>query len=190
MRPRFYLVRRLMLGTIVTKLLQRMHAELKRPLTIIETGTIRDVECLDVEREERSTLCIARVLRDGDGFHSIDISEQHIAISKAVIEKAGFGGRVEYHCGPSHQELLGRNWKIDFALLDSDSNAEVIGLEFELVAPLMKQDGIVVIDDAFKPFAVNKARLVAPAVESFDLMHQAIGIPFGPVARRILAEFR
>lgn len=176
-----------MLGTIVSELLARMQAELNRPLAIIETGTIRDVECLDLEREERSTLCIARQMREGDIFHSIDISEEHVAISKAVIDNSGFADRVQYHCGPSHEILAGWSGRIDFALLDSDSDAEVIREEFRMVAPLMAVDGILVIDDAFKPYAVNKARLVN--AEKHDLRHQAVGVAFGPIARRILWEY-
>lgn len=179
-----------MLGTIVTTLLLKMQKELRRPLNIIETGTIRDPLCLDPLREERSTLCIAMTLRDQDTFHSIDVDSQHIVISGAVLSEAGFGNRVVYHLGKSHDILAEMKEPIDFALLDSDSNAAVIAKEFKLVQPLMRQNGIVVIDDAFKPISVNKALLVTPiVVEHYDLYKQAIGIPFGPVARRILQEF-
>lgn len=188
-----------MLGSICVELIDALARTVKRPLVIIETGTLRDPEPEPgVEKEERSTLAIAQWIHSTGANHkfcSIDNSLHNIAVSQEVLEKHGVRSGVAYYCDDSrialHTQL---KEKVDFALLDSDTDPEIILGEFNGVKDSMREPGIIVIDDCFKQnIGVDKGRLAIPLAMKeghtvFGLRKQAMGIAYGKVATEILSS--
>lgn len=185
-----------MLGSICVELIDALFHKVHRPMTIIETGTLRDPEPEPgLEKEERSTLAIAQWIESTGlphKFCSIDYSLQNINTSQQVLEAHGLRSRVAYFCDDSRIALSTKLLeKVDFALLDSDTDPDVILGEYNSIREAMKDPGIIVIDDCFKQnIGVDKGKLVIPLAkkdhEVFGLRKQAMGIAYGRIAAEIL----
>lgn len=185
------------LGTICVELLGDLYHITAHPLTIVETGTVY-IDALEPEEKdlyERSTLAIARwIERTGDShrFISIDYDGQHIETSKRVLAEHGLDGIVEHMRGDS--ALLMRNFQfpVDFVLLDSAAEPDITLGEYCAIFPVIREPGIVVIDDCFKTRErVNKGKLAIPYAErqghrQWPLRNQARGIGFGQKGEAIV----
>lgn len=185
------------LGNFILPILEAQAANWRRPLTIIETGTMyyTKLEPGEADLSARSTYAIAQFIEKSGmphKFFSIDIEGGHIDNCKDglgelarhvnFIRAAGEEGLYslihEDHEGP------------DFVLLDADSDGDVIAAEFDTVAPEMTH-GIIVIDDVFKPHKVNKGRVVLPALDRvgkrwYNIGGIAAGIPIDSASEAIL----
>lgn len=175
-----------MLGQICTALLDAVFAQVRRPLTIIETGcAYRDqLEPNETDLLARSTLSIAKWAdkHPCQEFVTIDRDLDHIRTCKLILSNAGVTHPL-YMCGDADKILHTMCGTIDLLLLDSDSDAKVALDEF--LSALAKMDsahGIVLIDDAYKPAKVNKARLALPHAESLGFQWRGIGKQVAAIA--------
>lgn len=187
-----------MLGTIVTGLLDGLYRELDRSLNIVETGTAFQnwLEPGEKDLGERSTVAIARWIAKNPGhkFYSLDLNMAHIHTAQDMLALENLMDIPSFWQGDSVQSLKNIPHPFDFVLLDSDSGPETPFEEFKYVRENMAFNGIIVVDDAFKPPHVNKASYILQEVNRacglwFALRKQAVGIPFGPLAQHVLAEF-
>jgi hypothetical protein len=136
------------LSEILDCQLDRLSAELARPLAILETGSIRN------EREEYrlndgwSTLAFARwVEREGGHATSIDLDT---AAADRVLARHGLREHVELRQGYSLvvlDELVKAGARVDFLFLDTDNDPQLILSEYLLGRRLVGSPGVVIIDD-------------------------------------------
>lgn len=189
-----------MLGTICTKILSQMYALTQRPLAILETGTMfQDTfEIGETDFRERSTYAIADWMdksgSKGHRFKSIDKDPSHIVKAQVML---GDLSQYVYHVHGDGEHCLALEHRLsplDFLLLDSDSGGMQSYREFKVAIDGMDRNhGVILIDDAFKDLAVNKASLVRPEAERlrlplYDMQRQALAIAIGKDAERILIE--
>ncbi len=111
------------------------------PIFAIETGTIRSYD-----ENHLSTYHISKELGGGGRLISVDISGDSIRKSRNVCYGAT---NIEFVQSDSIQYLRGLTGrKFHFALLDSANDKDVIFEEFRLIAPMMVENGILMVDDA------------------------------------------
>lgn len=166
---------------------------------IVETGTTYLTVLQGQEkdlREERSTLGIADwISRRAKDFRfvSIDLEASHQTACFRALEQFGLEKFVEFRTGNGADVLSSLDFPINFALLDSDSDADTILREYEAVRSKMSPNGIIVIDDAFKEYRVNKARRVIEThfhTRYYEFRKQAIAIPCGVWADALLRSMK
>jgi predicted O-methyltransferase YrrM len=140
--------------------LTTLYIEAQRPLTIIETGTVR-MDGEDWARADgHSTLHIAEWIRRtgvAHKFYSLDLAT---ATCARVLESRGLSAFVTLCEGDSAVTLSGFSFPIDFAYLDSCKEPEQNLLEFQAVHTRGVQ--VVVIDDVYNRDEVNKGKLTMP----------------------------
>lgn len=113
----------------------------REPIFAIETGTIRSYN-----ENHLSTYHIAKELGGRGCLVSVDISGQSIKKSRNICYGAT---NIEFVQSDSIQYLRGlQGRKFHFALLDSVNDKDVIFNEFRLIAPMMAENGILMVDDA------------------------------------------
>ena len=176
------------LGTICTDLLTRLAPI--APVTIAETGTIREAEH-EGATDERSTLRIAQWAKaNGAEFHSIDLSARHIEIAAAVLDAHKL--TAYFHHGDGAAELATfDDASLDFVLLDSDSDPFVIAREWREVRTKMKPTSIIVIDDCYGRSVYNgvdKGALVKKYAAGCAVRNQCYVIGNG-AAEKIVKEY-
>jgi predicted O-methyltransferase YrrM len=107
----------------------------------IETGTIRSYD-----ENHLSTYHISRELGDRGSLISVDLSGDSIRKSRNICHGAT---NVEFVESDSIQYLRNlRDKKFHFAFLDSVNDKDIIFEEFRLLAPMMAESGILMVDDA------------------------------------------
>lgn len=107
----------------------------------LETGTIRSYH-----EQHESTRHISEALGNRGRLVSVDMSPDSIRISKDICRNAR---NVEWILSDSLSYLKqGAGKQFHFVLLDSANLADVIFDEFTLVAPMMVENGILMVDDA------------------------------------------
>lgn len=153
---------------------------LKRNVTIVETGSMRNTTVsatLDYRRGDGwSTFYIARycMLNPGNVFYSIDLDT---SIARAFLQKHGLIGGKDDYCyfyeGDSRvvlAELLKHGVRPDIVYLDSANDADLILAEFKLVEPYAK---IIIVDDVDPANTeLQKGLKVLPYIENKYLYKQ------------------
>lgn len=94
-----------------------------------------------------SGICLARGMAEGGKLTSLELKEEFAAVAQANLEKAGFGGVVEYRLGEALNSLerLGEEGaSFDFYFIDADKGNYVNYLEWaiRLAAP-----GAIIVGD-------------------------------------------
>jgi len=113
----------------------------REPILAIETGTVRSYN-----ENTLSTYLIAKELGGGGRLVSVDMSADAIRKSRNICYGAT---NIEFVQSDSIQYLRGlQGRKFHFALLDSANDKDVIFDEFRLLAPMMAENGILMVDDA------------------------------------------
>lgn len=189
-----------MLSMIVVDLLGRLYALRQRPLSIVETGTayMRTRWPVNLPQENRSTVAIAEwmaVNSYGHSFHSIDQDLGHINVCKEVLIEKGLRHLVHFYHGNGEEVIRGLPFYIDFALLDAGGGKFRADDTLEeckaVVRRFSGRGGIVVVDDAYQPSELNKARLLWPDLEEHGIMCRGFGgvcmvAAFGPEAEAVV----
>lgn len=112
-------------------------------ITVLETGTIRSYH-----EKHDSTLHIARTLGNLGNVISIDNSMDSINIAKDICNGLT---NIKWIHDDSHnalKDLLKYDYKFDFIFLDSMNDRDFIFEEFKISIPMMKVNGILMVDDA------------------------------------------
>lgn len=188
-----------MLALILTDLLERFYRARPRPLSIVEIGTtyLDERWPVGLSWENRSTVAMAewmnRFVHMTHSLLSVDVNATHIAICKSVLEKKNLRHLVQFQETTGLEALSMLPFHADFILLDAASNAEVTLSEYRMALSRINNDAIIVIDDAYKPLNVNKARLAWPEAEKAGLLcrglrNQAVAIATGPLSRWAVQE--
>lgn len=114
-------------------------------LTIIETGTIRNVDPEYILGDGHSTHLVAQwVSKNGGNFYSIDLD---ISIAHTYLKKLGLRKHVNLRAGDSTEILQTFNTPVHLVYLDSGNDADLILSEFKAIENLVVNEGVVIVDD-------------------------------------------
>lgn len=115
-----------------------------------------------------STLAICDAIAGSDGASLVSIDPFQKAhwqnIGLLNIDRAGFGGLVEFHSAPSHKvlpALLAEEREIDFAYVDTSKIFDVVLVDAFYITRLLRTGGIVVFDDCLWPGIRRLVRYLA-----------------------------
>jgi predicted O-methyltransferase YrrM len=109
---------------------------------VIEVGTAIGV----------STLCIARALPPEGRIVTFDVDAERHAAARTYLERAGVLGRVDLRLQPAIEGLRGLEGPFDMAFIDAVKTEYPAYLE--LVVPLLRPGGLILIDNALMRRAV------------------------------------
>lgn len=161
---------------VAVRELAALYALLQRPLTIVETGTVRMPGADWARADGHSTLHIAEWIQSTGAphkFYSLDLSTN---VCAQVLAACGLTPFVTLCEGDSAVTLSGFSFPVDFAYLDSCKEPEQNLKEFQAVHALGAC--VVVIDDVYNRDEVNKGKLTIPLALS-------LGYSCHPAANRL-----
>jgi caffeoyl-CoA O-methyltransferase len=91
------------------------------------------------------TLSMAAGLLEGGRIDSCEISEEHAAVARRYLERAGYADRVTVHVGPALDTVRGLDGEFDFVFIDADKENYVA--YYEEVLPRLKPHGLIAADN-------------------------------------------
>jgi predicted O-methyltransferase YrrM len=106
-----------------------------RPKRVLEIGTAIAY----------SSIRIARNLKKKSIIHTIEKSEDNIALANGYINRSGVKGKIKILSGNALDIMPGLENKYDFIFLDADKNE--YGRLFELSIVLLKKGGVILVDN-------------------------------------------
>jgi hypothetical protein len=123
----------------------------RKKLVVVETGTLRDANPSARESDGWSTYCLAELLakrgEEGSKLYSIDISPDCVETSRKIVPE-------EYHklttwiCKDAREAIPSLEAdSIDLLYLDSSDDPKQILAEFQVAAPKLGPESIVIVDD-------------------------------------------
>jgi len=161
--------------------LEILHKEYQEPITIVETGCIRNSTEEAKMGDGWSTLNWEYyAIKTNSKVYTVDISESYIAKSKEIVKPSKF---VEYHVGDSVRFLEEFKGKIDFLFLDSfdycgdENNIKACHNhslnEIKAAWSKLNNKCFVLIDDVFDDKWTGKGFLTIPYLleKGFELIH-------------------
>lgn len=110
-------------------------SKLIRPARVLEIGTFTGY----------SAICFAEGLAEKGTIETIEVNEELNTIQDKYWEKAGISSQVIRHNGSALSVLPTMNAGFDMAFIDADK--ENYGKYYELVLPLMRQGGVILLDN-------------------------------------------
>ena len=128
-------------------------SKMDSPLTIVETGTIRNHLGIYVKGDGHSTLQFTKYVSDfGGDFYSVDIDPIAVVVSTMV-------------CTRDYPQAIDK--PIDVLYLDSANDANLILQEAKAALCNLHSESIILIDDCFNKgdYNVEKGDLVIPFLE-------------------------
>jgi predicted O-methyltransferase YrrM len=92
-----------------------------------------------------SALSMAAGLADGGHIDTCEIDEQHAAVARRYIERAGFSDRITVHVGPGAETVQRLDGPWDFVFVDADKT----GYDgyYEAVLPKLAPRGLIAFDN-------------------------------------------
>jgi caffeoyl-CoA O-methyltransferase len=91
------------------------------------------------------TLSMAAGLPEGGRIDTCEISEQHAAVARRYLERAGYADRVTVHVGPALDTIRGIEGEWDFVFIDADKESYVA--YYEDVLPRLSAHGLIAADN-------------------------------------------
>ena len=108
---------------------------LKRPRRVLEVGTFTGW----------SSIAMAQALPPGGTLVTCDRNEETSAVARRYAEEAGVADRIEHRIGDARETLAALEGPFDLVFLDArkDEYADY----YELVLPLLAEDGMILADN-------------------------------------------
>ncbi len=91
------------------------------------------------------TLSMAAGLPEGGRIDTCELSEEHAAVARRYLERAGFADRATVHVGPALDTIRGLEGTWDFVFIDADKESYVA--YYEEVLPRLTPHGLVAADN-------------------------------------------
>ncbi len=91
------------------------------------------------------TLSMAAGLPAGGRIDSCEISEEHAAVARRYLERAGYADRVTVHVGPALDTIRALDGEFDFVFIDADKENYVA--YYEEVLPRLTAHGLIAADN-------------------------------------------
>ena len=91
------------------------------------------------------TLSMAAGLPEGGRIDSCEISEEHAAVARRYLDRAGYADRVTVHVGPALDTIRALEGEFDFVFIDADKGNYVA--YYEKVLPRLSAHGLIAADN-------------------------------------------
>ena len=91
------------------------------------------------------TLSMAAGLPAGGRIDSCEISEEHAAVARRYLERAGYADRVTVHVGPALETIRSLDGNFDFVFIDADKENYLA--YYEEVLPRLTAHGLIAADN-------------------------------------------
>ena len=91
------------------------------------------------------TLSMAAGLPEGGRIDSCEISEEHAAVARRYVERAGYADRVTVHVGPALETIRALEGEFDFVFIDADKENYLA--YYEEVLPRLSSHGLIAADN-------------------------------------------
>jgi len=91
------------------------------------------------------TMSMAAGLPEGGRIDSCEISEEHAAVARRYIERAGYSDRVTVHVGPALDTIRALVGEFDFVFIDADKENYLA--YYEEVLPRLSSHGLIAADN-------------------------------------------
>jgi predicted O-methyltransferase YrrM len=95
-----------------------------------------------------SALSMAGGLPDGGRIDTCEIDEQHAAVARRYIERAGLADRITVHVGPALETATRLDGPWDFVFIDADKEGYVD--YYEAVLPKLAENGMIAADNTLR----------------------------------------
>ena len=112
-----------------------------------------------------SAICIARGLADGGKLLCCDVSEEWTSLAREYWKRADLDDRIELRLAPAAQTLraLPGGTSFDLAFIDADKTGYVE--YWDLIVPMIRQNGLLIVDNTLSHGRVVDAGDTNAAVE-------------------------
>ena len=130
-------------------------AQLTGARTAVEVGTFTGY----------SAICVARGLGAGGKLLCCDVSEEFTSVARSYWQRAGLTDQIELRLAPAVQTLaaLAEGTSFDFAFIDADKESYVE--YWDLVVPMVRQGGVILVDNTLSHGRVVELANTSSAVE-------------------------
>jgi caffeoyl-CoA O-methyltransferase len=91
------------------------------------------------------TISMAAGLPEGGRIDTCELSEEHAAVARRYVERAGHADRVTVHLGPALETIRGLDGGFDFVFIDADKPSYVA--YYEEVLPRLSAHGLIAADN-------------------------------------------
>lgn len=92
-----------------------------------------------------SSITMAGGLPEGGRIDTCELSEEHAAVARRYIERAGYAERITVHVGPALETLAHLDGPFDFVFVDADKAGYVD--YYEAVLPKLAPGGLIAADN-------------------------------------------
>jgi caffeoyl-CoA O-methyltransferase len=91
------------------------------------------------------TISMAAGLAEGGRIDTCEISEEHAAVARRYLDRAGYADRVTVHVGPALETIRALEGEFDFVFIDADK-ANYLAY-YEEVLPRLSSHGLIAADN-------------------------------------------
>ena len=95
-----------------------------------------------------SSLSMAGGLPDGGEIHTCELDEEHAAVARRYIERAGLSDRITVHVGPALETVQRLDGPWDFVFIDADKEGYLD--YYEGVLPKLSEHGLIAADNTLR----------------------------------------
>jgi len=95
-----------------------------------------------------SSLSMAGGLPDGGEIHTCELDEEHAAVARRYIERAGLSDRITVHVGPALETVQRLDGPWDFVFIDADKEGYLD--YYEAVLPKLSEHGLIAADNTLR----------------------------------------
>jgi caffeoyl-CoA O-methyltransferase len=95
-----------------------------------------------------SALSMAGGLPDDGRIDTCELDEEHAAVARRYIERAGLSDRITVHVGPALQTVNRLEGPWDFVFIDADKEGYLD--YYEAVLPKLSDDGLIAADNTLR----------------------------------------
>jgi predicted O-methyltransferase YrrM len=95
-----------------------------------------------------SALSMAGGLPEGGEIHTCELDEEHAAVARRYIERAGLSDRITVHVGPALETVQRLDGPWDFVFIDADKEGYLD--YYEAVLPKLSEHGMIAADNTLR----------------------------------------
>jgi caffeoyl-CoA O-methyltransferase len=95
-----------------------------------------------------SALSMAGGLPEGGRIDTCELDEEHAAVARRYIERAGLADRITVHVGPALETVRRLDGPWDFVFIDADKDGYVD--YYEAVLPKLSEHGLIAADNTLR----------------------------------------
>ena len=95
-----------------------------------------------------SALSMAGGLPDGGSIDTCELDEEHAAVARRYIDRAGLSDRITVHVGPALETVQRLDGPWDFVFIDADKEGYLD--YYEAVLPKLSEHGLIAADNTLR----------------------------------------